>query len=153
MLSRNPPSLASLPQYFYGQTIDGSVEDEIHLVGSAEIRQLGSSIKADDIRINLAENEIQAEGNVRLFREGEFYSGPRLRLKPSLMAGTIDSARYEFSAMNAWGNAKSVEFQKPKLTELMDVFFTTCPKDRPAWSLSANRMLVGRYKSIRVVMG
>ena len=148
MLGRNPPSLASLPQYFYGQTIDGSVEDEIHLVGSAEIRQLGSSVKADDIRINLVENELRAEGDVRLFREGEFYSGPTLRLKPSVMQGEFDSATYEFSAMNAWGNAKSVEFQKPKLTELMGVFFTTCPKDRPAWSLRSDRMIVDQIREV-----
>lgn len=153
MLGRGTPSSDRLPQYFFGQAIDGSIDDEIHLSGSAEIRQLGSSVKADDIRINLVENEIQAEGDVRLFREGEFYSGPKLKLKPSVMQGVFNSAAYEFSSINARGNAQSVAFVKPKLTELLDVFFTTCPKDRTAWSLQAERMVIDQVQEVTFTNG
>jgi len=148
MLSRDRPSYDSLPQYFYGRSIDGSVDDEIHLVGSAEIRQLGSTVKAEQIRINLVENEIVAEGEVRLFREGEFFSGPRLRLRPSSMKGSFEAASYEFSSMNARGTADVVNFEQPKRTGLQGVVFTTCPQDRPAWTLRANRMVVDQIREV-----
>ena len=78
------------PMYFFGETLDGQVDDTITLVNKAEMRQLGTSLKADRIDFDLVPNRIRAEGNVQLFREGELFTGPKLDLKLSTMQGRFD---------------------------------------------------------------
>lgn len=141
------------PQYLYGQKISGTFDDEIRLLGSAEIRQFGASVRADSIQMDMVEGELLAEGNVRLFREGEAFYGPSLRLKPNVMVGTFKSVDYEFSAMGARGDAEQVNFEQPKLTSLQRVFFTTCPKDRPAWAIRSEAMVVDQIQEVTRTRG
>lgn len=136
------------PMYFFGETVDGQVDDTITLVNKAEMRQLGTSLKADRIDFDLVPNRIRAEGNVQLFREGELFTGPKLDLKLSTMQGRFDDVTYEISAINGRGQAKAAEFLQPKATRLIDALYTTCPKDRPAWTVQARTMLVDQIREV-----
>ena len=136
------------PMYFFGETVDGQVDDTITLVNRAEMRQLGTSLKADRIVYDMVPNRIQAEGGVQLFREGEFFTGPKLDLQLSTMQGRFEDVTYEISAINGRGQAKAAEFLQPKATRLIDALYTTCPKDRPAWALQARTMLVDQIREV-----
>ncbi|MEN9794610.1 MAG: LPS-assembly protein LptD [Pseudomonadota bacterium] len=136
------------PMYFFGETVDGQVDDTITLVNRAEMRQLGTSLKADRIDFDLVPNRIRAEGNVQLFREGELFTGPKLDLKLSTMQGRFEDVTYEISAINGRGQAKAAEFLQPKATRLIDTLYTTCPKDRPAWTVQARTMLVDQIREV-----
>ncbi|MFM1826761.1 MAG: hypothetical protein RLY67_142, partial [Pseudomonadota bacterium] len=104
------------PTYLFGQVISGLTEDWVTLAGEAELRQFGASVRAQSIEVSLVEGSFRAEGEVTLFREGEFFKGASLTLKPQVMRGLFSSAEYEFSAMNARGSAESIEFIQPKRT-------------------------------------
>lgn len=135
-----------LPIHLRGQAISGLVDDQIDLKGDAELRQLGSSLKAQDIRFDLVENAIQAEGGVRLYRDGELYTGPLLGLKLGTMQGEMRSLTYEIAAVNGRGTADRAEFLQPKSTKLSKATYTTCPADRPAWSLKVRSMLLDQIR-------
>lgn len=139
---------AETPMYFFGETVGGQVDDTITLVNRAEMRQLGTSLKADRMVFDMVPNRIEAQGNVQLFREGEFFSGPRLDLKLATMQGRFEDVTYEIAAINGRGEAKVAEFLQPKATRLIDAQYTTCPRDRPAWSLQARTMLVDQIREV-----
>lgn len=141
------------PMYLFGREISGFTDDEVTIRGDAELRQFGASVQANEIAIDLVESKVKASGEVVLFREGEFYKGTGLTLKPYSMEGVFEAADYEFSAMNARGSAAVIEFVKPKLTHLTDVFFTTCPRDRMAWAIKSDSLLVDQVREVSSTAG
>lgn len=137
-----------LPMYLRGQAIGGQLEDQIDLEGDAELRQLGSSLKAQTISFDLVENAIEAAGGVRLYRDGELYTGPALTLKLGTMQGEMREVTYEIAAVNGRGSAERAEFLQPKSSKLSEATYTTCPADRPAWSLAVRSMLVDQIREV-----
>ena len=54
-----------------------------------KFRKLGISLSANRLVYDLVQSELDAEGNVTFFREGELYTGPRLSLNPLTMQGFL----------------------------------------------------------------
>ncbi|MFZ9141118.1 MAG: hypothetical protein ACO21C_06595, partial [Burkholderiaceae bacterium] len=157
-LSLQPPPRPGLtddktPMYFFGDEIDGQLEDTLILEGRAELRQLGMSLKADRLTMDMVPNRLQATGNVQLFKEGELYTGPALSLKLSTMQGFFNDVTYELSTINGRGSAKQAEFLQPQSTRLSEASYTTCPRDRPAWTLEARTMLVDQIREMADTQG
>jgi LPS-assembly protein len=147
-LSLEPPTGQATPSYLSGRQLQGQFDDTIRLIGNAEVRQLGLSLKADRIDLDLVQNQLSAAGGVQLFREGEFYRGPRLTLKLGTQQGQFQNVQYEFAAMNARGYAERVDFVKPKEIALTEVSYTTCPVNRPAWEFRSRTMRVDQIREI-----
>ncbi|MFZ9813043.1 MAG: LPS-assembly protein LptD, partial [Burkholderiaceae bacterium] len=147
-LRLEPPLAGDTPSYLSSRTLDGVFDDVISLIGNAEVRQLGLSLKAERIDLDLVQNALAAQGDVQLFRQGEFYRGPRLSLRLGTQQGQFSQVNYEFAAMNARGFAEQIDFVQPKEITLSDVSFTTCPVDRPAWQLRSRFMRVDQVREI-----
>ncbi|MBM3375675.1 MAG: LPS-assembly protein LptD [Betaproteobacteria bacterium] len=147
-LRLEPPLAGETPSYLSSRNLEGMVDDAIALIGNAEVRQLGLSLKADRIDLDLVQNALAAQGGVQLFRQGEFYRGPRLSLRLGTQQGQFSQVDYEFAAMNARGYAEQIDFVQPKEIALSDVTFTTCPVDRPAWQLRSRFMRVDQVREI-----
>jgi len=157
-LTLEPPPRPGLtddktPMFFFGDEIDGQLEDVLMLQGRAELRQLGMSLKADRIIMDMVPNRLDASGNVQLFKQGELYKGPALSLKLSTMQGFFEDVTYELATINGRGSAKQVEFLQPQTTRLTQASYTTCPRDRPAWTLEAGTMLVDQIREIADTQG
>ncbi|NBT74650.1 MAG: LPS-assembly protein LptD [Betaproteobacteria bacterium] len=133
---------ARTPMYMRGDQVSGQMDDVVQLRGSAEMRQLGSSLKADAIDFALVPNSVVAVGGVKLFRDGDLFVGPRLELAMGTMQGYMDNVRYEVSEINGRGTAERVTFLQPKLSRMSNAIYTTCPADRPAWSLRVRNLLM-----------
>jgi LPS-assembly protein len=136
------------PSYLLGDFIEGQIDDRITVKNNAQFRKLGMSLKADKLSYNLVESEIEAEGNVTLFREGELYTGPKLFLKPSTMQGYFDEVSYDFTKINGRGKAERVDFVQPSEVVLKNATFTTCSIERPAWELRSSSILVDDIRSV-----
>ena len=142
VLNLEPSASTETPVYVFGREIFGQTEDYMESRGDAEFRKIGMFIKADLIRQDLVKNELFAEGDVRLFRGGEYFEGPRLRLKLGTMQGTFENISYQLVATGGRGTAEKAEFIQPLETRLTKVVYTTCPRDRPAWELRMREMLI-----------
>ncbi|NBW01603.1 MAG: LPS-assembly protein LptD [Betaproteobacteria bacterium] len=148
VLNLEPSSSTDTPVYIFGREIFGQMEDDLESRGDAEFRKIGMFIKADVIRQDLVQNELFAEGSVKLFRGGEYFEGPRLRLKLGTMQGSFENISYQLVATGGRGTAERAEFIQPLETRLSKVVYTTCPRDRPAWELRMREMLIDQASEI-----
>jgi len=144
----SPTRGQSSPMYLRGDSLTGQLDDRVVATGGAELRQLGSSLKASRIALDQVANEIRAEGGVRLFREGERYSGPSLRLKLGTLEGSMEDVQYEIAAINGRGQAKRADLLQPQRSNLSDATYTTCPADRPAWAISVRQLLIDQIREV-----
>ena len=129
------------PTYLQADDIQGSLDTAIDLRGRAEIRQLGQSLRAERIQLDLVTSDLSAEGDVVLYRGGERYSGPSLKINLDTRRGEFESVDYEFPLMDGRGSASRVRFLGPSQTELVESDFTTCRPGEESWSLRSDRMV------------
>lgn len=150
ILNLEPSSTSDTPIYIFGQDISGQTDDLMESRGTAEFRKLGLFIKGDLIRHDLVNDELFAEGNVKLFREGEYFEGPRLRLKLGITQGFFDQVTYQLVSTGGRGTAAQAEFIQPLETRFKQATYTTCPRDRPAWELRMGEMLIDQVREVGV---
>lgn len=148
ILNLEPPLAGDTPIYLFGRSISGQTEDVIESKGAAEFRKLGLFIKGDFLRHDLVRDEIFAEGQVKLFREGEFYEGQRLQLKLGTNQGFFGDLSFELSTLGGRGTAKQAEFLQPLETKLTEVRYTSCPVDRPAWELRMDSLHLDQVREV-----
>jgi len=148
VLNLEPSSTTDTPVYIFGERISGQTDDDIEARGAAEFRRLGLFVKGDVIRHHLTRDELYAEGNVKLFREGEYYEGPQLRLKLGTTQGYFDDVTYQLVSTGGRGTARHAEFIQPLETRLTEVNYTTCPRDRPAWELRMRELLIDQVREV-----
>ena len=145
-LRLNPDSVS--PSYLLGEIIRGQIDDTIIVETGAQYRKLGISLSANRLVYDLVQSQLDAEGNVTFFREGELYTGPRLSLNPLTMQGFFEDVSYDFTRINGRGKADRVDFIRPKEVILHGATFTTCLADRPAWELRSSKIIVDDVRSV-----
>ncbi len=143
-LSPNAPGDPSqLPAFFSGQTVSGVPDRELDLTGSgdtqAELRRGGMVLRADHIRFRQAQNQLDADGSVRLQREGNVYNGTDLVYQPDSDRGRIGSGDYRFTT-GGRGTASFAEFNGRDLVKFDDARYTTCTPDDESWVLNAGNI-------------
>jgi LPS-assembly protein len=148
ILNLEPSSVNDTPVYIFGKDVSGLTDDVVESRGNAEFRKLGLFIKGDYIRHDLVQDELFSQGQVKLFRDGEYFEGPRLQLKLGTTQGVFDSVTYQLISTGGRGTAKQAEFIQPLETKLTQATYTTCPRDRPAWELRTSEMLVDQIREV-----
>jgi LPS-assembly protein len=74
--------------------IEGETNEATRATGNVELRKAQTTLLADSVTYRPLEDEIVAEGNVRLTQPGTEVSGPYLRLRQSTQRGYFDTASY-----------------------------------------------------------
>ncbi len=75
--------------------IEGTTDTDIVLTGNAELRRAGGDVfTADRLRYVQVDDELFANGAVKLVRDGNVYTGPELRLKLDDYSGYFVSPQY-----------------------------------------------------------
>ena len=78
--------------------IDGITDTDVLLTGNAELRRAGGDVlTADRMRYVQVDDELFANGAVRIVRDGNVYSGPELRLKLDDYSGYFIKPEYALS--------------------------------------------------------
>jgi LPS-assembly protein len=142
------PSTSQTPAYLFGQVLDGQFQDQVQMDGGVALRQLGFSLKAQQLTMEMVPNRLRAQGDVTLFREGELYKGPELSLDLGTQQGWFRDVSYEFSSLRATGQAERIDFIQPGEVVLSNASFTTCPVDRPAWRLESKTLAVDQVREM-----
>jgi len=126
--------------------IQGKSGVEVVAKGSVDLRKADSQLNADQLTYREAEDQVEAEGNVRLRRDGEQIAGPRLKLKIGESVGTFENPSYEISGAAAStqlgkpslpgrGTAERIVFEGPDRYALSNATYTTCAAgaNGPEW--------------------
>lgn len=124
--------------------IDGVNEESVMATGSVHLRRDDVDLFADQVRYRIPENEVEADGNIRLKSENYRIEGPRLRLRLDEHFGFVDYPEYFFkgdensrslfgSVNSAHGTASRISIEGEKQYHMKDATFTTCEPGDDAW--------------------
>ena len=136
-----------LPTFIVADQIAGKNDVEVVAEGNVELRKRNSILQSDRLTYWQETDELQAEGNVRLSRDGDRVSGPKMRMKMDDSTGFFEQPKYSIrriktgSAATLWtgeeervsanlttgyGEAKQMNFEGEGKYRLTDATYSTC---------------------------
>ena len=146
-----------LPTFVSAERISGRNDVDVVAEGDVELRKRNSILVADRLTYRQIADEVEAEGNVRLSRDGDRVSGPRMKMKLDESTGVFKQPNYSIrriktgSAPTLWtgneeresrelttgsGAASLMEFEGEGKYRLRDATYSTCapaPGSEPDW--------------------
>ncbi|MET0508084.1 MAG: LPS assembly protein LptD [Burkholderiaceae bacterium] len=117
------------------------------LDGNAELRQIGTQIRADSIRLREADQQVQARGSVTVDRAGNRMTGPSLDLKLDAGTGVFDQPTYQLAEEAGRGRADRLELLGDGRFRLDNAMFTTCRPESEDWRIEARRLDIDQNDS------
>ena len=140
----------ALPVFIEADSIEGRDEEQITAQGSAVLRRYGEAVFADRLTYFLSEDEIEAEGNVRLEQRGNSVEGPKLRVNIERETGYFDSPEFTLQKNQSRGSASRLFLEGPQLYRLEQANYTTCPVGNDDWYLRARDLKIDQANNIGV---
>jgi len=113
--------------------------------GHVELRRAGTVIRADRITYDSAQDRANANGNVRVSRDGNHYWGPELQLQLQRFEGFFLEPQFTLGRNGAGGTAQRFEFIDPARSVAVNATYTSCPRDGsgdPDWLLKTDRVRI-----------
>ena len=84
----------ALPTFIVAERINGQTDVELVAEGNVELRKRNSSLQSDRLTYRQPIEEIEAEGKVRLSRDGDHVQGPRMRMQREESTGFFEQPEY-----------------------------------------------------------
>ena len=119
-------------------SIDGTVNRDMHLKGRAQIRRNGGVIKADEITYNPDTDVADLLGNAELSKGNVTFKGPKGTFKVDAREGSMDTAAYELRDNGGNGTAKKLTIQNADVFVFDKATYTTCTPQNMDWYFSAS---------------
>ncbi len=137
----------TLPTFIAADHIAGKNDVEVVADGNVELRKRNSILQSDRLTYWQGADEMEAEGNVRLSRDGDRVHGPKMRMKMDDSTGFFEQPEYSIrriktgSAATLWtgteerasahlttgrGAATRMEFEGEGKYRLTDATYSTC---------------------------
>lgn len=91
---------AAYPTFIAATRIDGRNDNEVVAQGEAELRKATTNLSADRLTYWKVEDELEAVGNVRLAKDADQFTGPRLRLNLTDDTGFIEAPNYAITKLS-----------------------------------------------------
>ena len=133
----------NLPIILRARSLSGRPDIDMQAAGEVEFRRGDTTVRADALRYDVAEDLAVARGAVRLDRDGNRFTGTELQLRLQRAEGFFLSPTYFFSRAGAGGSAQRIDFLDTARTVATGATYTSCTADgtgTPAWLLSTSRV-------------
>lgn len=146
-----------VPTFVFGERITGRTNLETTILGSAELRQGKTSLRADRVEYFQPEEWVKTRGNVRISNAGNLFWGPALELKIDTFEGTFAEPSYRFLSGGS-GQAAEIIFIDEKRFVANQATYTTCARDNedswmPAWQMYGERFTFDFDREVGVATG
>ncbi|MEI2416829.1 LPS-assembly protein LptD [Orrella sp. JC864] len=129
-----------IPVILEGDRMDGDPDTDVTLTGNAQVRRIDSVLKGERIRYRRGTGELDAEGGVRLLRDGSLVVGPRLHYNVDQETGNVDEPSFWIGANGGSGRAEYADIFSRSRMRLTNVVYTGCPCPDPAWEIRSSRV-------------
>lgn len=154
----SPDVRDQLPSYIKAEQVAGQADINSVLEGGAELRRGDTVIRADRVEYTVADDTVNAQGNVHINRAGNVYQGTSLKLQVDAFQGDFTEATYQFLETQGHGDAARVEFIDRDNTVVYQATYTTCLRDdaaswEPDWVIRANRITLDRVEDVGIAYG
>jgi LPS-assembly protein len=132
------------------ERITGRPDREITLDRDAEVTRGPMTLNADHATYDIVDDRVQAEGNVKMRRYSERYTGTDLDIKLDTGEGYINNPTYNLgqSRRNAQGKASRIDFESRDEAVVHDGTYSTCEGPDPDWYLKAGTMNLDSSRDI-----
>ncbi|MCS6762895.1 MAG: LPS assembly protein LptD [Candidatus Protistobacter heckmanni] len=134
------PNDRMLPTEVTADTIRTVDEHIMILTGKVEIVRGTQKLRGDKVEYDRDTDEVSADGNVRLERNGLIATGPSAQMRIDANEGTMPDASYEFTRNRANGKAQRINFVGPGQYQAENATYSTCSQSSPDWIIRANRI-------------
>lgn len=128
------------PTVFQAEKLSGRPDIDVSLEREVEIKRGSTVINADVLNFDVVDDRVDAEGNVRIVKEGDRFRGNKLRIKLDTGIGTMDSVVYRLLRRNAQGYAERIDFESEDVASIHNGVYTTCEGVEPDWYLRTGRL-------------
>ncbi|MBU4612987.1 LPS-assembly protein LptD [Achromobacter sp. GG226] len=129
-----------LPVFTQAQELQGNPDESVTLTGDAQVRRNDVILKGSRIHYDRANEIMDAQGSVRLLREGSVVTGPSMRLELDSDSGNFSEPEFYVAATGGSGRAREAEFISRNHTRLYDAMYTGCPCPEPDWWIKARQV-------------
>ena len=85
----------SYPLFIIADQVSGRTEDLAEAEGHVELRKVGSLVFADRLTYRPLEDELEANGAVRLLQDGAEFDTPHLKMKLEAQLGSAENVNYK----------------------------------------------------------
>jgi LPS-assembly protein len=165
------------PVFIEADRIRGYSEREAEAEGHVRMRRRGVSLSADEMRYDVAHDELTASGNIRLENQGNVVEGIRLKYNLSTDRGYLDRATFDLvpaapkpvpaqptpgdpmrviqrlSGSYSRGNAERLLFEGPQRFRAEQANYTTCGPANEDWFIRAREIEFDNVKDEAIARG
>ncbi|MDP2784078.1 MAG: LPS-assembly protein LptD [Sulfurimicrobium sp.] len=138
------PADEQTPIFLDADRMSGHRNVEIQADGECELRKRGRVINADSLIYNQAEDEVHAQGNVRIEQNGNVTTGPELKMKLETQQGYMREPVYTLQQPVAHGAGAHLEFLGKNRQRLTRGTYTTCAEGNNDWFLRVGELELDR---------
>ncbi|MEO0317196.1 MAG: hypothetical protein RL404_873 [Pseudomonadota bacterium] len=128
------------PVVLQGEQLSGRPDREVQLERAVEITRGSTVVNADTVHYDIVDDRVDAEGDVRVVREGNRFNGAKLKLKLDTGVGFMDSPVYRLLRKNAQGYAERIDFESESIATVQRGIYTTCEGPAPDWYLKTSKL-------------
>jgi LPS-assembly protein len=132
------------------EEINGRPDREVKLERNVEIVRGETRVTADRACFNYVEDQVGADGNVRMWRFGDSYKGDKLELNLSSGKGYVLRPEYKMELNNAQGTASRLEFLSENEAFVTNGTYSTCDGTKPDWYLKSSTLRLDAGRDVGV---
>ena len=140
----------SLPLFVDADKVQGHQDMELEAEGAVRLRKRGLAIYADWMRYDKPENEINAQGNVRIEQRGDVMEGTSLRLNLETERGAIEKPKYQVrvNETRGRGEAERINFEGEGKYRLLSGSYTACDVGNDDWFVRAKDFEIDKGRQL-----
>ncbi|MEI7431279.1 MAG: lipid IV(A) palmitoyltransferase PagP, partial [Betaproteobacteria bacterium] len=109
MVPQAKDSAVPRPVFLSAYRMGGDVDREFSAEGDAELRKIGTVINSDQLTYWPIDDEVEAEGNVRLQQAEDVITGPKMRLKLKDQLGYFEQPSYVLRRQAPAGSKTAID--------------------------------------------
>ncbi len=128
------------PVTINAEEVTGRTERQINLARDVEVVRGATRMTSDTACYKQVEDEVAAQGNVKMWRFGDRYKGDALQLNLDSGKGWILHPEYHMELNNAQGNANRIDFLNEEEAIVSAGTYSTCEGPNPDWYLKASKL-------------
>lgn len=136
------------PTVVKAEEINGRPERELNLERDAEIVKDQTRVQSDSACFRQVENEVEANGNVKIWRFGDYFTGDQLKLNMDSGKGYMLNPTYKMEANNAQGKAERINFINEDEAQVINGTYSTCQGSDPDWYLRSNTLNIDSGRDV-----
>lgn len=139
---------ANAPTNISAEQMTGRPDRELVLERDVEIIRGETTMTSDKATYWIAEDEVEANGNVKMTRFGDRFTGDKLRFKMDAGTGYVENPTFHIKANGGQGAADRIDFESDDRALISQGTYSTCEGPNPDWYLSANTMHLDKGRDV-----